>query len=278
LNSGVGTVTLDSVGTTTALEALSVTTSGLTTFNGGIETDDNVGTGNVDLSSATGGITLGADVAINTDDGGDSSGGAVDLSGSAVVSTTDATEGLTIDAANGAVTLAGVGTTSALEYLSVTGGSASLGGNITTDDSSGTGDVTIATTGNTVLTSTVTIDTDDAGLGAANSSGGNIDLSGTSILPTTASTQQLILDSPGATISLGNTGSEALDMGALTFSSSFGTLNLGGSIYTDGGFNATNATTVVLTSDSVIETDNDGSAINFTGTPINGNQLYWHPD
>jgi len=169
------------------------------------------------------------------------------------------------------VTLAGVGTTSALEYLSVTGGSASLGGNITTDDSSGTGDVTIATTGNTVLTSTVTIDTDDAGLGAANSSGGNIDLSGTSILPTTASTQQLILDSPGATISLGNTGSEALDMGALTFSSSFGTLNLGGSIYTDGGFNATNATTVVLTSDSVIETDNDGSAINFTGTPINGN-------
>ncbi len=273
IDTGDDTVTLAAVGTTTALGSLTVaTTGGLTTLGGSIKTDDHLGadTAAVDLSAATGGIKISTDVVINTDDTGDSSGGLVNLSGSAVVSTTDATEGLTIGAADGAVTLAGVGTTSALEYLSVTGGSASLGGNITTDNSSGTGSVTIATTGNTVLTSTVTIDTDDAGLGAADNSGGSIDLSGTSILPTTASTEQLILNSPGGTISLGNAGSETLEMGALTFSSGFGTLNLGGSIYTDVGFDATNATTVVLTGDSVIETDNDGSAINFTGTPING--------
>ena len=144
LTAGTGAVTLGSAGTGTALEALSVTTSGLTTLNGAIYTDDNVGTGNVDLSGATGGITLGADVAIDTDAGGDGTGGAVNLSGSSVVSTTDAIEGLIIDAADGAVTLAGIGSTSALEYLSVTGGSALLGGNITTDNSTGTGNVTIA--------------------------------------------------------------------------------------------------------------------------------------
>ena len=59
----------------------------MTTLNNNIRTDNNVGTGTVSFSGATGGIRLGADITITSDAGGGGTGGAVDLSGSAVNAT-----------------------------------------------------------------------------------------------------------------------------------------------------------------------------------------------
>src|SRR5262249_49957940 len=68
ITAGNGAVTLNTVGNLgIGLGFLSVTTTGLTTLNGNITTDPLPLSGNIDFSGATGGISLGNTITINSD-------------------------------------------------------------------------------------------------------------------------------------------------------------------------------------------------------------------
>ncbi len=152
-----GDVTLAGIGTTTALGSLTITTSGVTTLGGDVNTDNSGGdTGDIDLSGATGGITLSAGGLVTLDSVGAGTGGDVDLSGSDVDAATLGVDSLAVNAGGGAVTLAGIGTTTGLGYVDVTAGAINLGGDITTDTTGGqNGHITI--TGPSTLTAAVTL-------------------------------------------------------------------------------------------------------------------------
>ncbi len=159
ITAGDGAVTFAGVGTGVALEALSVTTTGVTTLVGDIETDDNVGTGNVDLSGATGNIILITDVTVDTDAAGGGTGGIASF-GSKVRADASGDHDFVVTTGDGVITLSnGAGSNGGDDLGSVsltsTGG-INLSGTIYTDDDNGhTGDVTI--TGDTTLNSSVVL-------------------------------------------------------------------------------------------------------------------------
>ena len=124
-----------------------------------IETDDVAGTGNVDLSGATGSITLTTDVTVDTDAAGGGTGGIASF-GSKVRSNASADHDFVVTTGDGVITLSdGAGSNGGDDLGSVsltsTGG-INLSGTIYTDDNNGhTGDVTI--TGNATLNSSVVL-------------------------------------------------------------------------------------------------------------------------
>ena len=115
-----GTVSLQSLGATTALTALSIT-DGSVTLAGDIRT----GTGGADFSGTTT-DTLAAAVTISAGNGPITLGGDVEGAGT---DTLTLTPGPT-----GTVSLQAVGVTTAVNALTVTNGTATLNGNVTTDD------------------------------------------------------------------------------------------------------------------------------------------------
>ncbi len=276
ITAGNGAVTLGAAGTATALEFVTITTTGLTTLNGNLRTDNNLGTGNVNLSAATGGITLGADITINSDAGGSGTGGAVNLSGSAVNGTAAGAQSLTISAGNGAVTLGAVGTTTALEFVTITTtGLTTLGGNVRTDNNLGTGNVNLsAATGGITLTSDTTINSDAGGSGT----GGAVNLSGSAVNGTATGAQSLTITAGNGAVTLGALGTTtALEFVTITTT---GPTTLGGNIRTDdnagtGNVNLSAATGgITLSADITINSDAGGSgtggAVNLSGSAVNG--------
>jgi hypothetical protein len=224
---GAGNVTLGSVGQATELGTLTVSTTGTTTLNGNITTDSNGATesGDIDFRFATGGIVLGSSVTLNADANGDGTSGTVDLGGSAVNATSAGAQGLTLIAGNGGgfndvITLPTIGNTAALQFLTIertsNSGDALLTGNVSTDDTIGTGDVTVqamapATAPVTVvLGHDVTINTDAGGSGT----GGAVDLSQAAVDPSIPGAQSLTIATGNGAVTLGAIG-HAQELGGL---------------------------------------------------------------
>ncbi|MDH3431988.1 MAG: filamentous hemagglutinin N-terminal domain-containing protein, partial [Gammaproteobacteria bacterium] len=143
VDAGTGTVTLGNVGVgpTNSLTSLNVT-GGTINLGGDINTTNDAGI------VLTGTKNLTADVSMTT------SGDTVNLASGEIVSE-DGTQGLTIAAGVGTVSLGdvGQGVGKALTSLDVTGGTINLGGNITTNTATG-----IVLNGATTLTANVTLD------------------------------------------------------------------------------------------------------------------------
>ena len=129
IDAGSGLVTLDNVGTGTALVVLSVTTTGVgsTSLHGDIQTRPNVGTGDVTLNGAVTLASIAANVTIT------SNGGHVDLANASISDATADTHDLAIDASGGAVDLGAIGSgaLNAVKGLNVqTGGAVAVHGAI----------------------------------------------------------------------------------------------------------------------------------------------------
>jgi len=181
LKAGSGSVVIDNaVDTTSSSDAASVTvtSSNSTTLGQNITTDGGV----IDFGNAADvGLSNGGTINLTSEDGsGDDAAGLIDFTGTAIDANTDGSESLVVDASsasgNGNVNLSSVGTGAAVGELRViTGATTTLGGNITTDASSDTGDVNLSNaTGGIVLdksaNSTVAFDV----AGALNSIGSAI--------------------------------------------------------------------------------------------------------
>lgn len=138
-----GAVTLFSVGQTTPLKSLSVTTSGTITLNGNIQTDSVPGTGNVSFAGG-GNIILPASRTIDTESGDNGNGGTVNF-GTSAVSASAVNVDLTVNTATnnpgataGNVTLAAFNSTgggTSVRNLSInasaTGGGSTNHGSVT---------------------------------------------------------------------------------------------------------------------------------------------------
>src|SRR5204863_167463 len=100
--------------------------------------------GDIDLSAATGGITITTGVTLRSDASFGGTGGDVTL-GSLVTPTGVAVNGLTIAAGDGTVSVLGLGTlANPLEFLTITTSNATtLGGDIFTDQVLGTGNINL---------------------------------------------------------------------------------------------------------------------------------------
>src|SRR5262249_27676171 len=103
ITAGNGAVTLGNIGNIASrpLAFLTVATTGQTTINGSISTDQGAGTGNIDFSGATGGIVVGTDVTVRSDNNGDGASGVVNLSGSAITTVAAGGLGLTVISGDG---------------------------------------------------------------------------------------------------------------------------------------------------------------------------------
>src|SRR5262249_19703764 len=95
---GSGAVTLGPGGSTAALGALSVITSGALTLNGNITTDPTTRTGD---NTHNGAFLRGADVPISPDATGDGPSGVVNLSVPTIAATAPGQQGLTIVSGDG---------------------------------------------------------------------------------------------------------------------------------------------------------------------------------
>ena len=219
------------------------------------------------LRGRGGGIDLGADITLNSDDGASGSGGAIDLSGRVVDSTGAGDDSLTITAGDGAVTFAGVGTGVALEALSVTTtGVTTLGGDIETDDVAGTGNVDLSgATGSITLTTDVTVDTDAAGGGT-----GGIASFGSKVRSNASADHDFVVTTGDGVITLsdgaGSNGGD--DLGSVSLTSTGG-INLSGTIYTDDNNGHTGDVTITgnaTLNSSVVLIATQGGDATFTGT------------
>jgi hypothetical protein len=176
---GAGNVNLAAVGNLgIGLGELILTgTTGLVTLSGDITTDPAPLSGDVNFSGATGGITLASSITINSDGNGGGIGGDVNFAGTAINAAAASGQGLTINSADGNVTLNAVGNLGiGLGFLSVTSlASTTLNGNITTDPVPLSGDISIlSAVGGIILGSSVTLNSDGNGGGI----GGDVTLAG----------------------------------------------------------------------------------------------------
>jgi len=261
LKAGSGTVTLGAVGTSTRLKNIRADSSSPLIFEGNVRTDDNVGDGKMDFANAIGGMQLNTDVTL------DSGGGKVVLNGSNINASTDGNQSLEVNAGSGITELSTIGSGVALKSLNVSADSMTLSGNITTDNNTGTGAVTLSTSVDTTLFNSVTIDTDAAESG----DGGPIDLSGTSVEPFSAGSEQLTLKARQNNVRLADAGANSR-LGGLSFATGTGDLFLSGTVATDGGFDASVINgSVSLTDSAAVDTSSDTGVISFSGVPIDAN-------
>ena len=104
LRAGSGNVSLGTIGGTTPLgqvRFLSATgTTGVTTLNGNITTDEGGANGDIDFASATGGVTLAADITLDSDANNDGSSGLINL-GVAVNAQSPGAQGLILSSGDG---------------------------------------------------------------------------------------------------------------------------------------------------------------------------------
>src|SRR5207245_1599295 len=146
ITAGTGTATFQgNVGTTQALADLDVTATTINLAGATVRVEDQGG----NTATFTGAVVLQTDVTIDTDGTADNNRSVVgSLNG-----TTNGTESLTVTGGTGTVSLQAVGTTTALEFLSITtSGTITLNGNISTDVvGGGTGNVSVSGGGNIVL-------------------------------------------------------------------------------------------------------------------------------
>ena len=191
VTAGTGAVTFGStIGTGAALQSLSVTTSGQISLGGNIATDTNAGSGDVGFSGG-GNVVLTNTVVLATEQGGDGGGGAVSF-GSSTVSGDAAGRDLTITTAGGVgvfnggnVTLASFNAVGGGHYVQTllltttagtgggTAGRLTLSGStiyLDDDGAGGLASLTLVGNGETLLTTNVTIDTQQ-GTGV---NGGNV--------------------------------------------------------------------------------------------------------
>jgi hypothetical protein len=213
---GDGAVTLNTVGDlNVGIGALAVTTTGPTTLNGDITTDPVPLSGDVDFSGATGGITLGNSITINSDGNGGGVGGDVDLTGSAVNAAAAGVQGLTIDAGDsGAVSTAALGTGAALAFLTIDPSfSIDLGGNAVT-----TGPVLldamneVSVNGINAGAATITVRANQDGAGAE----GFVQAAGTSVVTTNETAAAVSLTVNTAVGGTGNADLRSLAAGTVT--------------------------------------------------------------
>ena len=216
---GAGPVTFStSVGATNALGALSVTTSGQISLGGNISTDTSAGTGAVSFSGG-GIVVLMISLTIDTQQSGLAAGGAVNLGTSPVTGDATAGRDLTINTstafatgAGGAVTLftfvdadAGAAVNTFVNDLAIdtrpgAGGSAgqlTLAGATIYLDDDGLGDLPsfafnnfAGASGNTLLTTNVTIDTEQGD----NANGGNVTFPLLGTMTRDATARELTID------------------------------------------------------------------------------------
>lgn len=289
-----------------ALGSVLVTTSGTTRLAGDIRTDNNAGnTGNVVINGG-GPVVLTANAAVNTDSGGDGSGGAVSLqnttsvngggnslaisagsgtinlpsmvnfslldlnaSGAATFNGHVAAADIQVDGLTGSllvdsvtftatnnaidlshaagidglaagvqdlifvagsrdVKLPAVGASVPLGSLHITSsGNSVFGGSIRTDNVSSTGNVTVDGGGTVTLAGNIMINT-DAG---ADSTGGTVDLSATTVNGTSAGNQHLFIQTANAPVNLGAIGTSTA-LGSVYVTTS-GAVTLAGDIRTE---------------------------------------------
>jgi hypothetical protein len=197
LNSGSsGAVTLGgAVGGGKALASLTIAAGGLTTLDGSITTSQaGGGSGNVDLSQASGTITLGVNVTVA------SNNGVVNLSGSTINASTLGGQRLIVNAGNGPVTLGSEGLGTALNSLTVTtSGVTILAGDTidTTTAGGGTGAVNLlGATGGITLQVSVGI----------NTQGGSVNLLGSGLNGATVGGQSLTVTAGAGAVRLGTAG------------------------------------------------------------------------
>src|SRR6202044_1585040 len=142
-----GSVSLQAVGNTTAVDALTVT-NGAVTLGGNISTT----TGGADLSGTTTDTLAAASVTISASNAAIKLGGNVLGSGAGTLTLTPG--------ATGTVSLVAVGNTTAVDALTVTNGAATLGGNIAT----GAGGADLSGTTTDTLAASLTISASNAAI------------------------------------------------------------------------------------------------------------------
>jgi len=227
-----GAATLDGIGTlATPLTSLSVTSSGPTSLGGNIYTADNI-----DLTGADS-IILNANVLMN------SGTGSIDLSTSPVSGsgelTLQANAGVSLDVVNGSGAL--IVDSSQLNLL----------GDLSID-----GIIDFSTVATVSLGADVIMDT-RGGNGTVILNGGSLD-----------GNQILTILSGNGPVTFGDIG-QLIPLAGLDITTT-GTVNLNGSIMTQGDIDLANVNTLVLLSDSEIDSSTNDGLINLFGVDVNG--------
>ncbi|WP_413160311.1 CHAT domain-containing protein [Capilliphycus salinus ALCB114379] len=238
LNAGSGEINLGTVGNNTPLNSLSLTTTGLTTLNSNITTNNNI-----DFSQATGGTQLNADVVITSNNGN------ISFENSPITGTGNS---LTLDT-RGEIFLDNVGeNNNEIGGVTITNANiVNLLGNIYTDGGINFPSVTTINLNN----ETVNLETD--------SDNGNINLSDASV----EGSGGLIINAGSGQVNLGTFGN-SIPPESLTVNTS-GLTTLNGNLTINNNIDFTQATGGTQLNTDVNITSNTGN-ISFENSPITG--------
>ncbi|MEL7039802.1 MAG: hypothetical protein AAFO04_30005, partial [Cyanobacteria bacterium J06592_8] len=238
LNSGSGEINLGTVGSNTPVNSLSVTTTGLTTLNDNLTTENNL-----DFSQATGGTQLNTDVNLTSNTGN------IDLSNSPISGTGNR---LTLQTP-GEISLNNIGGNNN-ELAGVTINDASivnLFGDIYTDGGINVPNVTTIN----LSRETIILETD--------SDNGEVNLADTSV----EGQGNLFINAGSGEINLGNVGN-SIPLDSITINTS-GLTSLNGNLTTNNDINFTEATGGTQLNSDVNMTSNVGN-IDLSNSPISG--------
>ncbi|MEB3282785.1 MAG: CHAT domain-containing protein [Lyngbya sp.] len=241
LIAGDNNIFLGTAGESQPLASLTASSSGETTLEGNITTNNLAGVN----FSAIAELNLAGDIVIDTSSGN----GEIVLNGGTI----DGTFNLDLDAGSGDISLGQVGSNAPLNSLNILGsGSVNLNGNVTTEESIDFTNVTDGTQINADTTIT--------------SNNGSISFNGS---PISGEGNTLTLDTQNE-VSLDNVGSQGEELGGLIVDNA-NTINLFGSIFTNGGILFPSVTTVNLNGDLIaLETDSDNGNIDLSNALVTG--------